>query len=121
MLKERLLLLAAALSLSLAACSGFAPSTEVAGRAADYAEPAVGLPSPTGIQAATVEGPTAATSAPEEVTAPPTEAPAATDVQPSAEAEAQPPPVKTGFVPTDPQTVQLASGGPQLIEFFAFW
>jgi hypothetical protein len=29
--------------------------------------------------------------------------------------------LKTGLVATDPGTVQLASGKPQLVEFFAFW
>jgi hypothetical protein len=31
------------------------------------------------------------------------------------------PAVKTGLEATDPGSVQLASGRPQLIEFFAFW
>jgi hypothetical protein len=31
------------------------------------------------------------------------------------------PEVKEGLVATDPKSVQLASGSPQLIEFFAFW
>lgn len=29
--------------------------------------------------------------------------------------------VKTGFEATDPSTVQLAAGKPQLVEFFAVW
>jgi hypothetical protein len=29
--------------------------------------------------------------------------------------------VKTDFLPTDPASVNLAAGKPQLIEFFAFW
>ncbi|OGO65561.1 MAG: hypothetical protein A2Z45_10390 [Chloroflexi bacterium RBG_19FT_COMBO_55_16] len=32
-----------------------------------------------------------------------------------------PPPVKEGLEASDPATVQLASGKPQLVEFFAFW
>ena len=35
--------------------------------------------------------------------------------------EAAPPPVKTGLEATHPSTVILASGKPQLVEFFAFW
>jgi len=35
--------------------------------------------------------------------------------------EAAPPPVKTGLEATNPSTVVLASGKPQLVEFFAFW
>jgi hypothetical protein len=35
--------------------------------------------------------------------------------------EAAPPPVKTELEATDPSTVNLASGEPQLLEFFAFW
>jgi hypothetical protein len=31
------------------------------------------------------------------------------------------PPVKTGLVATDPSSVVLATGTPQLVEFFAFW
>jgi hypothetical protein len=31
------------------------------------------------------------------------------------------PPAKAGLEATDPSSVELASGGPQLIEFFAFW
>jgi hypothetical protein len=34
---------------------------------------------------------------------------------------AVPPPVKTGLEATNPSTVNLATGKPQLIEFFAFW
>jgi multidrug efflux pump subunit AcrA (membrane-fusion protein) len=30
-------------------------------------------------------------------------------------------PVKSGLEATDPATVELASGGPLLVEFFAFW
>ena len=30
-------------------------------------------------------------------------------------------PVKSALEATDPSTVQLASGEPQLVEFFAFW
>ena len=29
--------------------------------------------------------------------------------------------VQEDFVPTDPATVNLAAGKPQLVEFFAFW
>jgi hypothetical protein len=32
-----------------------------------------------------------------------------------------PPPVKVGLEATDPSTVNLASGGLQFVEFFAFW
>jgi len=35
--------------------------------------------------------------------------------------EAAPPPLKIGLEATDPSTVVLASGKPQLVEFFAFW
>jgi len=39
---------------------------------------------------------------------------------PSPEQESAPP-VKTGLEASDPSTVVLATGKPQLIEFFAFW
>lgn len=32
-----------------------------------------------------------------------------------------PPPPKSGLEATDPSTVDLSSGSPQLVEFFAFW
>jgi hypothetical protein len=35
--------------------------------------------------------------------------------------QANPPPVKTELQATNPATVNLATGEPQLIEFFAFW
>ncbi len=31
------------------------------------------------------------------------------------------PVIATEFTPTDPATVSLAAGKPQLVEFFAFW
>jgi len=34
---------------------------------------------------------------------------------------APPAPVKDEFTPTDPASVNLAAGKPQLVEFFAFW
>ena len=37
------------------------------------------------------------------------------------EPAAPPPEPKTGLEATDPTTVVLASGSPQLVEFFAFW
>ena len=36
-------------------------------------------------------------------------------------APSQEPTVETGFTPSDPATVKLAAGKPQLVEFFAFW
>ena len=36
-------------------------------------------------------------------------------------ATSQEPTVETGFTPSDPNTVKLAAGKPQLVEFFAFW
>jgi hypothetical protein len=35
--------------------------------------------------------------------------------------ESTPPPLKTALEATDPSTVELGVGKPQLIEFFAFW
>ena len=46
---------------------------------------------------------------------------------PSAEAPTTPPtdpapiPIKTDFSPTDPSSVNLALGKPQLVEFYAVW
>ena len=36
-------------------------------------------------------------------------------------APSEAPTVETGFTPSDPKTVKLAAGKPQLVEFFAFW
>lgn len=51
---------------------------------------------------------------------PPPAAGAEIEPYPSPE-EVVPPPVKTALVATDPATVDLAKGKPQLLEFFAFW
>ena len=52
----------------------------------------------------------------------PTPTVAALVVEPSAAPTASAgPEIKTDFVATDPGTVELAAGRPQLVEFFAFW
>lgn len=80
--------------------------------------------------APTVVAPTTAPVAPPTSNAPaaaPTSAPATAEptveVQPTEAVEAAPTPhaVKTELAATDPSTVQLAAGKPQLVEFFAFW
>lgn len=44
------------------------------------------------------------------------------DASPSPVAEEKtPPPLKTALEATNPSTVELGAGKPQLIEFFAFW
>lgn len=57
--------------------------------------------------------------------APPATAPQLTEVSagqsPPPAAEATRPPVRDDFVATDPATVELAAGRPQLVEFFAFY
>jgi len=40
---------------------------------------------------------------------------------PGGGAQPTPPVIETHFTPTDPATVNLAAGKPQLVEFFAFW
>ncbi|HLE50649.1 MAG TPA: hypothetical protein VI755_01210 [Anaerolineales bacterium] len=94
----------------LAACSQSAPNTQTDALAE--------LSSPTQTQSgdlptATVEG----------YPAPESQALAATYTPfPYPEPGAgDPPPVKEGLEASDPATVQLASGKPQLVEFFAFW
>jgi hypothetical protein len=47
-----------------------------------------------------------------------TAAPGATQAEPSAPTLVA---VKSALEATDPATVELASGGPLLVEFFAFW
>jgi len=46
-----------------------------------------------------------------------TEAPAPATGAPSADTFV----ISEDFVPSDPATVSLAAGRPQLVEFFAFW
>lgn len=66
-------------------------------------------------------------SAPAEEQAAATQVPTPTEeaaqaLEPDEEAqEAVRPTPKQGLVATDPTTVDLASGGPKLVEFFAFW
>ncbi len=43
------------------------------------------------------------------------------DLDEAAEPIAPPPEPKAGLEATDPSTVMLASGSPQLVEFFAYW
>jgi hypothetical protein len=94
--------------LLLAACAPAAtPQTaqpEAPVQAAATAKPAATQPT-------SQEAPTeiAATDVP---AAAPTDAPAAAPTKK---------PVKTELEATDPATVQLAAGKPQLVEFFAFW
>ena len=94
----------------LAACSQPAPTTQTEA----LAEPS----SPTQTQPG--ELPTATG---EGYPAPQSQAPAATYTPfpyPGPGAE-KPPAVKEGLEASDPAMVQLASGKPQLVEFFAFW
>ena len=114
-MKERVFLLAATLSLLLAACTGSAPATPQAGLPA----PAVQVTTNAGAPAVEASAPTA--SSPTEAVAAATDAPLPAPTEAPPAQEPPPVPVKTGFVPTNPETVQLASGHPQLIEFFAFW
>jgi hypothetical protein len=77
------------------------------------ANPAPGLPTPTG-----AAGPTRTTGL---SSAPPTSAPGEAAALPDTPAPAPTVAVKTDFTPTDPTTVNLAAGKPQFVEFFAFW
>ena len=117
----RVCLLAALL---LAACSG-APETP-AGDASTVEAPALAATN----TAVSVAQASAATDTAEPATAAPAEP---TDAAPAAEpsitpeqpaptlaAVAEPPPLDQ-FVATDPSTVNLAAGKPQLVEFFAVW
>lgn len=92
--------------LLLVACGGVAPES--------IAEPEV--EQPVTQQQEIAENPTA-TSAPTNTTEKP--------VEKEEVAEATSPPAKPtarqGFVATPPQEVQLASGGVQLVEFYATW
>jgi hypothetical protein len=107
--REKLfLLIALLLGLVMSACTGtktqeVVPPTDAIGVEVER-EPTQGEstdPTTEPTQAAEVE------SAPEEVSTP-TE-------------ETQKPELKTSLVSTDPESVNLTSGKPTLVEFFAFW
>jgi hypothetical protein len=72
-----------------------------------------------GASAPTALTPTAAAPTAIPTLEPPTVLPA-TEI-PATSAPIAVPEVKEEFVATDPSTVQLAAGQPQLVEFFAFW
>lgn len=113
------------LSFLATACDSSSPATEVSQpltaiavpttrpEAAEVARPTAVSPSDSG------EAEPSVSPSQEDADSPTTEAPA----EPTAEILDQPvpPPIKEGLVATEPQTVSLASGGPQLVEFFAFW
>ena len=105
---QRLMLLLC-VSLLLAACApAIAPQTA---QPEAPAQVAAATEKPRVTQPASQETPvvSAATDTPAAV---PTEEPAATPTRK---------PVKTELEATDPTTVNLAAGRPQLVEFFAFW
>lgn len=83
-----------------------------AGVATPNGEPNVTGPGPTSAPAAEPTNPPAAG---------PTNAPAAEPTNALAVAPTATREIKTDFVATDPSTVQLAAGKPQLVEFFAVW
>jgi len=91
--KGALFLVSTALAIGLAACSSAAP-------------PATALPVPSVDSAAAVQ-PTSAEANPT-LPGQPTDVPTA-------------PPVRVDQYATDPTTVDLASGRPTLVKFFAFW
>ncbi len=112
-----LLLAAVALALLAAACGGAPAGTPVPGAAApptrEAASPAPPtLPSPTAPPARS-DAPTPGNVAQPQSTLPPAPALPPTEA-PAAE-------VSQELHATDPGTVNLAAGRPQLVEFFAFW
>lgn len=82
-----------------------------AGQTADVAEPA--LPAP--------RQPTVASDDALAQVAEPTDQPVPESPDLAAPEPAAPIQVRTGLAATDPSTVDLASGTPTLVEFFAFW
>lgn len=105
----RYLLLLLSVSLLLAACAPATAPQITQSEAPVRADAAAAKPAAT--QPTSQEAPTvnAVTDVP---AAMPTEAPTAAPTKK---------PVKTELEATDPATVQLAAGKPQLVEFFAFW
>lgn len=82
--------------------------------------PGVASPAPKGPQGEALPG---TNSTPEalatKLEAPPSPRPSA--VEPTSAASQPTPTLRVGLQATDPQTVVLASGKPQLVEFFAYW
>ena len=97
-------------AIMIASCSTPAPTLPAP--AANTQAPAVSTQAPAMSQP---------TSAPSVVnTAPPQPAPPQpTAAQPTAVQPAKP--ISKEFTPSDPKSVKLAAGKPQLVEFFAFW
>ena len=98
--------LVALLALTTAACGG-----------AEYDDTGA-APQP---EAAPVVEEPQAEEAADDAVAEPAEAEAEAPEEVAVEEAAPPVQVKTAMEATDPSTVQLASGTPQLVEFFAFW
>ncbi len=106
MRKYRLIALGVAIALLAAACQSAAPPTVGSGLVQS--------------DAADLQPPTTAPEPVQEATAqtPPTGAPEESEAQaPTSDPIA----VRQGLAATDPATVDLASGSPTFVEFFAFW
>ena len=88
---------------------------------ASCSTPAPTLPAP----AANTQAPAVSTQAP--AMSQPTSAPSVVNTAPPQPTAAQPTvvqpakPISKEFTPSDPKSVKLAAGKPQLVEFFAFW
>ena len=109
MRKYRLIALGVAVTLLAAACQSAPPPTAGAGLAQS--------------DAADLQPLTAAPESAQEAAAqaPPTGAPEESEAQSPTVELTTPVEVRQGLAATDPATVDLASGSPTLVEFFAFW
>ena len=83
--------------------------------------PTVLPPTPAPASGAEADAPPMDDTTPVQEEAPEAAPAAATDEAPAEEPMAAPTSRGTQLAATDPNTVNLASGEPQLIEFFAFW
>ncbi len=61
------------------------------------------------------------TNTPVEVDLMPTDAPVGEEPAPTSEAASVPPTPRPELEATDPATVVLSTGQPQIVEFFAYW
>lgn len=106
----------------LAGCNGFQQATVEAPQPTQIQLEAPVSRTPTGSAEDSGSPSEGNTNEPVQPTVIPVDEPSITDTPGLAEDNPPTQPaVKTGLTATDPGSVQLASGSPQLIEFFAFW
>ena len=125
MLNRRIIGLAIGLSLALAACSSLFSGNELPETAGGGDMPAAEVQdapeAPAGGEGAGQAQPSPTAVGVENATEPAADTPAPTDAPAAEEPKAEECPYQASLHATYPGSVTLASGGVQLVEFFAFW